>query len=104
MTSVVIPVLAIGTGIILAFLFASGFDFAAGTGLILAWDGSTCTSYLNGIFDNSDTTTGNTLAFSDGSNYLGYIDNYGYWNGLMDDIRIYNRVLELEEIQVLANQ
>lgn len=28
MTSVVIPVLAIGTGIILAFLFSSGFDFA----------------------------------------------------------------------------
>jgi hypothetical protein len=74
------------------------------THIALTWDGSTCTSYINGVFDNSDTTTGNTLAFSSGSSYLGHIDGYGYWNGLMDDIRIYNRELGLEEIQVLANQ
>ena len=74
------------------------------THVALTWDGSTCTSYINSVFDNSDTTTGNQLISSSGNGYLGRIDGYGYWNGMLDDIRVYNYPLASQEIIELYRQ
>ncbi len=69
--------------------------------IAVTWDGSTCRSYIDGTFDNSDTTTGNTLVNSDGENYLGYLAGFGYWDGHVDDVRIYAKVLTDAEILAL---
>jgi M6 family metalloprotease-like protein len=74
------------------------------THIAVSWDGSICSSYIDGVFDNSDDTSGGKLAFSDGANYLGYLDGYGSWDGLLDDIRVYNYTLTEEEIAALYQQ
>jgi hypothetical protein len=74
------------------------------THVAVSWDGSICSSYINGVFDNSDVTFGGKLPFSDGVNYLGYLDGYGSWDGRLDDIRVYNYTLTEEEIASLYQQ
>ncbi len=66
--------------------------------------------YINGVFENSTTEagtrqilqTGNVLGIRSGSNpYNGNYDTSTRWNGLMSDIKIYNRALSDSEIQAL---
>ena len=69
------------------------------------WDGTTKRLYLNGVMVASvaSTTTYNTQNIS-----LGGDDNGAgptlLWNGMLDDLRIYNRVLNVTEIAALASQ
>lgn len=62
------------------------------------WDGSDFRIYLNGGTDGNTTTTGTHVAsatlFSIGS----YRGTGNWFNGKIDDVRIWNRALSLEEI------
>jgi hypothetical protein len=65
----------------------------------LRWDGSTCQFYVNGTTSgSSDTTTGNTLVNTDGSNFIGYINGFDYWNGKADNVKIWNSALTPQQI------
>jgi len=83
----------------------------AGTVPVGAWsfvgwtfDGSTYNIYVNGSLMSQNTVDG-TFGFSDtGYNKIGYaIDAYGNgkYNGLIDDVRIYNRALSAAEVTAL---
>ena len=61
--------------------------------------------YINGALEDSHTRTG-TMHFS-GSTYttIGAVDPTRlYWDGVIDDVRIYNRALSTKEIQQLYGQ
>jgi len=58
------------------------------------WDGSHKTLYVDGVAVAEDTQTG--LESSEGGLYLGVgkaMEPGTYWSGLIDDVRIYNRVV-----------
>ena len=62
----------------------------------------TCTLYLNGLLDNSGTTASNP----NGVNEEVTIGREGsasnrYFNGPLDDIRVYNRALSTGEVNKL---
>jgi len=67
-------------------------------------DGSMKYLYINGELDITGTTAG-VLTGTDSSVYSGCLENAGFksrfFNGLIDDIRIYNHALSQEEIQQL---
>jgi hypothetical protein len=63
--------------------------------------------YINGVLDAelSGATADFPLATSTGLNIGTYRSNNNRWfDGLIDEVRIYNRVLTLEEIQALYNE
>ncbi len=66
--------------------------------LTFVWDGSVCSAYMNGEFDSSDPTTGNFLKDSDDVNFMGYINTFDFFNGTIDEVRIWNRSLSKEEV------
>jgi hypothetical protein len=56
----------------------------------LRWTGTECQFFVNGIaIGTADSTTGTVLADTDGTNYLGRILGYDYWNGAIDNMKIY---------------
>jgi hypothetical protein len=64
------------------------------------YDGSQKLLYIDGVLDASSNSTG-SISSSSVPVYIG--DNSGatgrYWDGLIDDVRIYNHALTVEEIQ-----
>ncbi len=75
--------------------------------IIYSFDGSRIRGYVNGELKHNSTLEGefdinptnNTLTGRDPS-----IASPGYWNGLIDDVRIYSRALTAQEIQALYAQ
>ncbi len=68
------------------------------------YDGNLMLAYINGSFINSRSEILNTVV--SGTNYIiGAINSFGSlkFQGQVDDIRIYNRVLSLAEIRTLAS-
>ena len=65
--------------------------------------GSTVTFYIDGVAAGTATISGASIP--SGAKKIGY-DNYSgsgsYFSGLMDEVRIYNRVLTVQEIATLA--
>ena len=60
--------------------------------------------YVNGIPGTSDTYSSNINITANSRNIIGSIGNNPsqyYWNGLIDDVRIYNRALSADEISAL---
>jgi hypothetical protein len=73
--------------------------------IVYAYDGQKLLAYLNGRQVNSNTVTA-TLNAASGATYL---SNFGpgfsrFYNGRLDDIRIYNRALTEPEIKLLASE
>jgi hypothetical protein len=67
------------------------------------WDGSNRTLYVDGVAAAEDTQDG--LEGSDNGLYIGCgraMEPGTFWSGLIDDVRIYKRVLSAEEIVTLA--
>lgn len=64
--------------------------------VVFLWDGSVCTSYVDGVQGGSDGTSGGVLADSDGFAYLGFAD--AFFNGSLDEVAIWNRTLTGEEV------
>lgn len=74
------------------------------THVTVTWDGSTCRLYLNGNQEDFAGTTGTSLVDSNGIKYIGYTSGLNYWNGLLDDLRVYNRALsDIEVSDVVTN-
>lgn len=73
--------------------------------VVFYWDGTTCGWYVNGsVSGSTDTSTGNTLSNNDGTgSYIGLIPGFSNWKGNIDDVRLYNRALSLQEIKILYN-
>jgi hypothetical protein len=73
------------------------------THLCGTYDGSTMKIYRNGVLAGSIAQTGAISASSDGL-YIGGNPYYGHnFNGLIDEVRIYNRALSVGEIQTDMN-
>lgn len=73
--------------------------------IFATWDGETLSLYINGQLQGEDT--GSPGTDSDTQSILTFgrpnnADNY-YWEGIIDDIRIYNRALSAEEVINLYN-
>ena len=71
--------------------------------LAYTWDGTTNILYLDGIQVNSTTTTHQTAIPN--SAQIGV--NFGgvsYFNGLIDDVRMYNRALTANDVMTLFSQ
>jgi hypothetical protein len=76
------------------------------THLAMTYDGATVKLYINGEFDSSYAqsglieTTSNWLAFGcKPTGPQGGSGTYAYLNGIIDEVRIYNRALSQQEIQ-----
>jgi hypothetical protein len=67
------------------------------------WDGTTKRLYVDGVLVAS---VASAIDYDTHPIFLGADENSGstvlYWNGTLDDLRIYNRVLTVQEIQALA--
>lgn len=71
----------------------------------LVWDGSRRYLYVDGTEVAKDASTLAPLKPSDGGLHIGAGKNLeagSFWSGLMDDLRIYNQALGIEEIEKLA--
>lgn len=74
--------------------------------VVLTWDGSIPYLYVNGNLDNAGTaadfasSNSNRIKIGVGADWS---PTY-YFNGAMDEFRIYNRVLSEDEIRLLYNQ
>jgi hypothetical protein len=72
--------------------------------IALTYDGTTTRAYLNGVQDASLVLSPNGPLTSGGSNLrIGWCDPgmNQYFDGLVDDVRIYNRALSASEVQAL---
>jgi hypothetical protein len=63
------------------------------------WNGTTLSLYVDGNLVASDSSM--TLVFTSGQMYLGRNTVGNYWNGGIDDFRIYDRALSVDDINVL---
>ena len=71
--------------------------------LVFTGDSSGGTLYLNGVFDNSNSTAFITPDNS-GIFYIGYSLYGTYFPGLIDEVRIYNRALTADEVRYHYNR
>ena len=76
------------------------------THLAVTYDGSNVRFYINGEFDSSYayvgsiSTTSNWLAIGcKPTDPYGGVGTYAYFNGIIDEVKIYNRALSQQEIQ-----
>jgi len=64
------------------------------------WDGETLIYYVNGVADGSYNVTG-TMGQDNSSVLIGRRSDAYYFDGLIDDVRIYNRALSAVEVNVI---
>lgn len=74
--------------------------------IVGTWDGTTIKVYIDGLFDNSSAFAGKLNKNETGEAYIGQSENGspGYFDGRIDDARIYNKALSASEIQALFSQ
>ena len=69
------------------------------------YDGTTWRIYINGVLDNSAVAAGPTLTAN--AMYIGAVDANGspaqFWDGKIDEVRVYSRVVGVDEILKIAN-
>jgi YHS domain-containing protein len=77
--------------------------------IILRYDGTSISLYINGEFIKSTYAEGNI--WTPQSSYLAFgvymlfgNPNHGYYKGILDDVRLYNRALNATEIQSLYHE
>jgi hypothetical protein len=61
---------------------------------------TTCRIYINGLEDSADNSMGDNGG-TDTNFYIGSDTGFDFFDGFIDDVRIYNRVLTSDEIQRL---
>lgn len=72
--------------------------------LACTYDGAAAKIYIDGQLDVETPMTRTPAAFSDAVLQIGYSDNgKDFFNGAIDDLRIYNRALSASEIMQLNN-
>jgi len=68
------------------------------------FDGTNCSTYINGSF-NSSTPASGTITVSASKVFVGARgDNQLFFDGLIDDLRIYNRALSSNEVSTIYNR
>jgi prepilin-type N-terminal cleavage/methylation domain-containing protein len=68
--------------------------------VVLVVNSGSVSAYLNG---SQISGSGSPSYLTGTTNAIGYNENGGYFSGLIDDVRIYNRALSVAEIQALYN-
>jgi hypothetical protein len=87
--------------------FGSNATIANSSGWMLAtttYDGSTLKLYINGELDNSMSTTvgvGSPASYNAAIGGMGFDPATYTLDGKIDDVRLYNRALSIEEIRSL---
>lgn len=72
------------------------------------WDGTQMAIYIDGILQNIAPATGTLTSdnvsrnYTIGANYSQ--DSFGWFDGILDDVRVYNRALSESEIHELYNE
>ncbi|MHA1233281.1 MAG: LamG domain-containing protein [Candidatus Helarchaeota archaeon] len=66
--------------------------------LVFVYDGAYVKGYVNGQLDESDNIGSFTIRTSTRSVWIGRLINSYKFNGLIDEVRIYNRALSAEEV------
>jgi Concanavalin A-like lectin/glucanases superfamily len=80
------------------------------TFIVATYDGTSINLYLNGNLNASETVSQNCVSNSTGSMYFGFNPDRAWtqegvaFDGMIDDVRIYNRALSESEIQSLYNE
>lgn len=67
------------------------------------FDGSTMKIYVNGVEDISRTYSPFTIGTISGNLVLASMDGIQRWQGLLDEVRLYNRALSKEEVTLAMN-
>lgn len=84
-------------------LDAASLPVGEWTHVVVTLQGNTGTLYVNGAAVDTETITLDPASFSPALNYIGKSQyNDPYFNGLIDDFRIYNRGLSATEVGALA--
>ena len=85
-------------------------SYTASTGnwynVILIRNGTTASFYVNGTQVGSSfiVPSGNVRSYGNAPTYIGDVYSYNnYYNGIIDDVRIYNRALSAQEVVDLYN-
>ena len=81
----------------------SSVPFNTWTHIVSTYDGANVKIYINGVLDQ---TLGWVGSFSNNTNLRIGHDQFGagrYFNGAIDDVRIYNRALSASEVKLLYN-
>jgi len=100
-----------------AIAYATGYEVVESTSLIntgswihvlATYDGSSMKMYVNNVLESTKACTLNIVYNSNTSANIG-VNNYTtgtytyHWDGSLSDIRIYNRALNVKEIDTLYN-
>lgn len=64
---------------------------------VMTWDSSTVKLYRDGVFDVSDTQSG-TVRTTDAQCEIGARTNSVYFDGVIDEVRIYSRAISEDEV------
>ncbi len=71
--------------------------------LITITSGNAVTLYINGVQDGTGTRSTNSTGNDQIGAYWSGFARGNYYNGLIDDVRVYNRTLSTQEIKTLYN-
>jgi hypothetical protein len=86
-----------------SFYYDTTFTQFGWTHVAAAWDGDTIKTYVNGYFLGQAEYTG-SISWNHHKVFLGKSDaSMGYLSGALDEVRIYNRALDGNEIMALKN-
>ena len=67
--------------------------------VVATYDGTTGKVYLDGTVDTSVTFSADTMNASGAGLQIGSYVSSGYFEGIIDEVRIYNKALSLSEVQ-----
>src|SRR3990167_7405749 len=84
----------------------SAVSLSTWTHIVVLKSGTARQIYINGTLDNSDTLSSATMDYTDDTpvTRIGVLDNDVRWfNGLIDDVRVYNRAISAAEVAQLYN-
>lgn len=76
------------------------------THVAATWDGATARLYINGV-ESSSQVFSETLEDSPNNLFMGAMSNLapvGFFNGAVDEVRIYNRGLAESDVVALATE
>lgn len=81
----------------------TGFSTGAWNHIVGTYDGSVARLFVNGAERASSTISGSLAANTANVRIGNRVGNVNYWNGRIDEARIYNRALSQTEIQAMYN-
>jgi hypothetical protein len=71
----------------------------------MTFDGNYKRVYINGVLIDSTNLAGQTIDYTNKTGiFLGYDSQMDYYNGKLDDIRIYDRAISSSEVSILYNE